>query len=236
MLYLFFKRISDSTAALVGLIVLMPLLLAVGLALRFTGEGEILFAQTRRGYRNRIFKIYKFATMLRDSPHLLTGDITLRDDPRVTTLGHALRRSKLNELPQLLNVLRGDMSFVGPRPLMPVGFEKYAPAVKAIIYDSRPGITGIGSLVFRDEDLLVTAAAQAGIEPMRYYEEVIYPYKGELELWYHQRRGLWTDLKILVATALSLLLHSRDWAYLLFRDLPRRPTNFWARGTGRTGG
>ena len=221
--YLPLKRLADFAAALAGLLVLSPLLVPVVVGLRLTGEGEVFYRQRRLGYKRRPFGIYKFATMLKDSPNIGTGDITLRDDPRITPMGGWLRRTKVNELPQLLNVLFGDMSLVGPRPLMPVSFEMYAPAVQAVVYDSRPGVTGIGSLVFRDEEALVTRATELGLDARRYYREAIYPYKGAVESWYRRNRGLWTDTKILAGTALSLVASDVDWAARLFRDLPARP-------------
>ena len=168
--------------------------------------------------------------MLRDSPNIGTGSITLRDDPRVTPMGGWLRRSKVNELPQILNVLFGEMSLVGPRPLMPVSFEMYDAGVKPIIYQSRPGITGIGSLVYRDEEALVSAAADYGIDARAFYSEAIYPYKGQLEYWYYRERGFLTDCKILLGTALSLADSRTDWAQRRLSNLPPRPDNLSPQG------
>lgn len=223
MAYFAIKRAADFSAAGLGLIILSPLLVPIVIGLRVSGEGEVFYRQTRVGYRRRRFGILKFATMLKDSPNIGTGDITLRDDPRVTPMGGFLRRTKLNELPQIINVLLGDMSLVGPRPLMPVSFGMYTDEVQSIVYERRPGITGIGSLVYRDEEALVSAATQAGIVPREYYRSAIYPYKGELELWYARHNGFVTDLKILVGTALSLFDSGTDWAARLFSDLPARP-------------
>ena len=230
MLYQAFKRAADFTAALAGVIVLSPVLVPVVVGLRLTGEGEVFYRQERLGYKNALFGIYKFATMLKNSPNMLTGDITLRNDPRMTPMGSFLRRSKINELPQIINVLVGDMSLVGPRPLMPVSFEMYAPEVKAVIYKSRPGITGIGSLVYRDEEALVSAAADYGIDARAFYSEAIYPYKGQLEYWYYRERGFLTDCKILLGTALSLADSRTNWAQLLFSNLPPRPDNLSPQG------
>lgn len=222
-MYTLVKRTADLAVAGVGLVLLSPLLIPIVVGLRLTGEGEVFYKQTRMGYRNGRFGIYKFATMLRDSPNIGTGSITLRDDPRVTPMGGWLRRSKVNELPQILNVLFGEMSLVGPRPLMPVSFEMYDAGVKPIVYQSRPGITGIGSLVYRDEEAMVTAATESGIEPAHFYRTVIYPYKGQVERWYYHHRGFKTDSLILVGTALSLVRGHEDWAARLFPDLPPRP-------------
>lgn len=222
-MYQAFKRICDFLVALVLLLLLSPLLIPIVIGLRFTGEGEIFYKQNRVGFKRKDFGILKFATMLKDSPNIGTGDITLRNDPRVTSMGGFLRKSKINELPQILNVLFGDMSLVGPRPLMQVSFELYSKKVQAVVYESKPGITGIGSLVYRDEEALVSAVTDGGGDPRAYYRDAIYPYKGALEYWYYKNKGFITDFKILVGTALSLLNSEKDWATRLFSKLPPRP-------------
>jgi len=219
------KRICDFLVALVLLLLLSPILIPIVIGLRFTGEGEIFYKQNRVGFKQKNFGILKFATMLKDSPNIGTGDITLRNDPRVTPMGGWLRKTKINELPQILNVLLGDLSLVGPRPLMPVSFEMYTDEVKAIIYESRPGITGIGSLVYRDEEALVSAVTDGGADPRAYYQDAIYPYKGQLESWYYKNNGFLTDFKILLGTALSLVNSDKNWAKSFFSDLPTRPDN-----------
>ena len=222
-MYQSFKRLFDFIASLVGLLILSPFLIPIVIGLKLTGEGEIFYKQERVGHKNQNFGILKFATMLKDSPNIGTGDITLRNDPRVTPMGGFLRRSKINELPQLLNVLFGDISLVGPRPLMKRSFEMYTPEVQNILYESRPGITGIGSLVYRDEEALVSAATEDGINPRAFYENAIYPYKGQLETWYYKNKGFFTDFKILLGTALSIVDSKTIWAEKLFPDLPKRP-------------
>src|SRR5664279_2826285 len=124
--------------------------------LLLTGEHEVFFRQDRVGYKNKIFRIWKFATMLKNSPNMGHGDVTVRKDPRITAVGRFLRISKLNELPQIINILTGDMSFVGPRPLMKAGYDRYSPELKEKVYGVTPGLTGIGSIVFRDEELIIT--------------------------------------------------------------------------------
>ncbi|RYZ95740.1 MAG: sugar transferase, partial [Sphingobacteriaceae bacterium] len=152
------KRVLDIIIASLALILLSPILIPVSIILLFTGEKEVFYFQKRIGYHNRPFDIIKFATMLKNSPNIGTGEITLRNDPRVTAFGKFLRMSKINELPQVINVLKGDMSIVGPRPLMKVSFDIYNEEVQQKIYLSKPGITGIGSVVFRDEEKIVSEA------------------------------------------------------------------------------
>ena len=219
-MYKLTKRLLDLLVALIVLILLSPLFLLIIPILLLTGEGYVWYFQKRIGYKNQPFAIWKFATMLKDSPNLGTGTITLRDDPRVTPAGRFLRRSKLNELPQVINVLKGDMSIVGPRPLDDKGFRAYPPEVQAVIYNVRPGITGIGSIVFRDEEGLIS---RSGLPPREFYTRHIAPYKGELELWYQRRASLRTDLLIIFLTAWVIFFPDSDLPYRVFRDLPERP-------------
>nr|MBP9098312.1 sugar transferase [Ferruginibacter sp.] len=124
-MYILLKRIIDLLIASLALVLLLPVLIPVIIILLFTGEHEVFYLQKRIGYRNKPFYIWKFATMIKNSPNIGTGEITLRNDPRVTKFGKFLRMSKLNELPQIINVFKGDMSIVGPRPLMEISFKLY---------------------------------------------------------------------------------------------------------------
>lgn len=220
-MYRFLKRTIDLVSSLSCTLLLLPLLLPLGVILSFSGEGEVFYLQKRMGYKRRTFNIYKFATMLKDSPNMPGGSITVRNDPRLLPLGGFLRKSKINELPQLLNIIRGDMSLVGPRPLMPVSFEMYPADVQRIVYESVPGLTGIGSLVFRDEERLVT---ETDMEPRQFYREYVYPYKGQLEAWYYRHRSFWVDLKIIFLTAWQVLFSESQLVWRIFPDLPRPPS------------
>lgn len=228
MAYDFIKRAADFWLALALLVLLSPLLLLIAISLKMSGEGEIFYLQERVGYKNRRFEIWKFATMLKNSPQMPGGEITLRNDPRITPFGRYLRISKLNELPQLINVLCGEMSFVGPRPLMPVSFEQYSPEVQAIVYESRPGLTGIGSVIFRDEEKWVTAGKTRGIDPKAFYRELIFPYKGALERWYRENKSFRVDFLLLFLTAWVLLSPGSDLPYRVFDNLPPQPD--WLQG------
>jgi lipopolysaccharide/colanic/teichoic acid biosynthesis glycosyltransferase len=219
-MYPVIKRFFDLLLSLVVLVVLSPLLLPIILLLRFTGEGYVFYYQQRIGYKNSYFNIIKFATMLKNSPNMGSGSITLRKDPRVLPMGGFLRKTKINELPQLLNVLMGTMSWVGPRPLVDRTFNAYPEDIRFGIYDAKPGITGIGSVIFRDEEALISAAT---LPPHEFYETVIAPYKGALEVWYNQHRGFWVDLGILFLTAWVILFPNSQLMYKLFGNLPPRP-------------
>jgi len=211
------KRIIDIVIAGVALILLSPILIPSIIALLLTGEHTVFYFQKRIGYKNRFFYIWKFATMLKNSPNIGTGEITLRNDPRVTKVGKWLRITKINELPQIINVFKGDMSIVGPRPLMEVSFKLYPPEVQEKIYNSRPGMTGIGSLIFRDEEKIVSDAE----DPKAMYAK-IYPYKGALELWYQQHASLYTDFMIIFLTAWSIVFPKNKLVGKVFKDLPPR--------------
>jgi lipopolysaccharide/colanic/teichoic acid biosynthesis glycosyltransferase len=218
------KRIIDFSTALLGLILLSPLWIVIVPILKFTGEGEIFYRQKRIGLGKRPFLILKFATMLKNSPNLGTGTITLRNDPRVTPAGRFLRQTKINELPQIWNVLVGEMSLVGPRPLDDRAFRAYPAEVQDRIYRVKPGITGIGSLIFRDEEALLSSQQT---DPAKFYSEVIAPYKGEVEEWYAANRSLRVDALILVLTFWAVISPRSNAVYSVFRTLPRwnaRPT------------
>ncbi len=219
-MYSFFKRLLDIIVSLITLLLLLPLFIPIVIALRLTGEGEIFYLQNRVGYKNKMFKIWKFATMLKNSPNMLTGSLTLRNDPRVTPMGGFLRKTKINELPQVINVLIGNMTLVGPRPQMMVDFEAYPEAIQQVIYDVKPGITGIGSIVFRDEEQLLSASK---LPPKDFYQHHIAPYKGELELWYQKNASIATDLLIIFLTAWQIVFPDSDLMFKLFKDLPERP-------------
>ncbi len=219
-MYRVIKRFTDLVLALIALGIASPLLLVIMIALRFTGEGEVFYKQNRIGFENSTFGIWKFATMLKDSPNLGTGSLTVRGDPRVTPVGRLLRATKINEVPQLLNVVTGQMSFVGPRPQMKIDFDIYPGEVRERIYSVTPGITGIGSIVFRDEEKLLS---QPGVEPREFYEEKIAPYKGDLELWYLEHRSLLTDARLVLITAWVVFRPESSIVFRSFPDLPARP-------------
>jgi lipopolysaccharide/colanic/teichoic acid biosynthesis glycosyltransferase len=219
-MYKLVKRFLDFIFSLLMLIILLPFMLPVIILLRLTGEGEIFYIQKRIGLCNEYFNIIKFATMLKNSPNMLTGSITVKNDPRLTPMGKFLRKTKLNELPQILNVLKGNMSFVGPRPLVDATFNAYPENIRYKIYNSKPGITGIGSVVFRDEESLIS---NAKMPPHEFYNNFIAPYKGELEIWYNEHKSFYIDFVILFATIWVVAFPSSNIVYKLFKDLPERP-------------
>lgn len=219
-MYLIIKRVIDFILALIAMIILLPVLIPITILLMLTGEHYVFYFQKRVGYKNLRFNIWKFATMLKASPGLGTGSLTLKNDPRVFRVGKFLRQTKINELPQLMNVLIGNMALVGPRPQMEVDFYKFPEYIQDLIYNVKPGITGIGSIIFRDEENILSKAVG---DPHEYYKLHIAPYKGELELWYQEHLSLYTDFMVLFLTAWVILTPESDLVYYVFRDLPKRP-------------
>ena len=216
----FFKRIFDFCLALAALLLLLPLFIPVVVILLLTGEHEVLYLQNRIGYKNSTFKIWKFATMVKNSSKIGTGSLTVRNDPRVLPFGRFLRKTKINELPQIINVLIGNMSLVGARPQMKVDFEKYSSEVQERIYNTPPGITGIGSIIFRDEEKWISEAAG---DKHEFYKNNIAPYKGEVEMWYQENISLYTDIMLIFITAWVIVSPESEIVYKVFKNLPARP-------------
>lgn len=221
-MYLATKRFFDILSSLIALIILSPLLIPIVIALKLTGEGYIWYFQERVGYKMKIFNIWKFATMLKNSPNMSGGYITTKRDPRLTPMGGFLRQSKINELPQLINILRGDMSVVGPRPVMQISFDAYPEDVKKVIYNVKPGLTGIGSVIFRDEEELITQVKEKGGDIWAFYKNDIYPFKGKLEQWYQENISFYTDFMIIFLTAWVIISPKSELVYKIFKGLPKR--------------
>jgi len=216
----FLKRFFDIVLSAVAIVVVLPFMLPIIIGLLFTGEHYVFYFQERIGYRNRPFMIWKFATMLKNSPNLPGGMHTTRNDPRVLPMGGFLRKTKINEIPQLVNILKGDMSFVGPRPLVQKTFDPYPAHVREKIYNVRPGLTGIGSIVFRDEERLLS---ETSIDPKEYYANHIAPYKGELEIWYQNHLTFRTDFILVFLTVWVIFFPQSELVHKYFSDLPSRP-------------
>ena len=210
-------RIFDILLSVMALLVLCPLLVPIALVLRLTGEGEVFYVQERIGLHERPFGLFKFATMLKNSPNIGTGTITVRNDPRVLPVGRILRKTKINELPQLLNVLIGDMSVIGPRPLTQNHFVHYAPELRKTIGSVRPGLSGVGSIVFRDEERLLSDKE----DPKNYYRTEIAPYKALLEVWFVENRSLWLYFKCIFLTIWIVIKSSSNIASGAFNGLPQ---------------
>jgi lipopolysaccharide/colanic/teichoic acid biosynthesis glycosyltransferase len=213
------QRLFDIFFSGFALLILTPLFIPIAIALKFSGEGEIFYAQQRVGRDGKKFSLLKFATMLKDSPNLGTGTITIKNDPRILPFGSFLRKTKINELPQLVNVFWGDMSIVGPRPQTLRCFEAFTPFVQNEIIKVRPGLSGIGSIIFRDEESLLHSANN----PVNYYNTVITPYKGEVEKWYIHNQSLHNYFLIILVTVWIVLFSRSRIVWRVFPDLPKPP-------------
>ena len=215
MLIRFFDVIFSSLA----LIILSPLIIPILLSLKLSGEGEVFFLQERVGKNREMFKLFKFVTMLKDSPNMGTGTVTMKNDPRVLPVGKFLRKTKINELPQLLNVFLGHMSLIGPRPQAPRCFDAFPVKSQDTIVKVKPGLSGIGPVVFRgEEDIL---EGHNGI--LDFYDNVIGPYKGEVEAWYVGKDGLIVYFTLILLTIWVILFPKSDLVWRLFKNLPTPP-------------
>ena len=220
MIYNLIKRFFDIVFSFIVLVILTPFFASVSLLLLFTGENEILYFQERIGHKNKKFKIWKFATMIKNSLSLGSGSITTVNDFRVTKVGKYLRKSKINELPQIINILKGDISIVGPRPLVENIFLFYPDIYRNEIYSVKPGLTGIGSIIFRDEESIISSIKSE--KPLDYYKRVISPYKGELEMWYQSKRSFVLDSQLIFLTAWVIIFPETRIYERWFKDLPKR--------------
>lgn len=211
------KRTFDIIVSAIALIILAPILLPVMIILRFSGEGEVFYRQERMGKGNKPFYITKFATMLKNSPNMDGGSYTLQNDPRVLPLGRFLRKSKINEFPQFWDILIGNMSFVGPRPQMVKVHGWYPKEYEEVLNKVRPGLTGVGSIVFRDEESILTKAINVDVT----YKKEIIPAKVELEKWYVQNQSTVKDFILIFITAWVVIIPNSNVLYSIFSTIPK---------------
>jgi lipopolysaccharide/colanic/teichoic acid biosynthesis glycosyltransferase len=192
------KRAFDLVAASIGVLLLAPLFIVLALWIRLDSPGPVFYRQQRVGRGGMLFRIFKFRTMVaRPSDG---RQLTVGRDPRVTRAGHFLRKSKLDELPQLLNVIQGSMSLVGPRPEVPRYVACYPPEVRALVLSVAPGITDWASILYKEESEILGRAA----DPEQAYVEKILPAKLEYYVRYVRERSLWVDLRIIVHTLVAI--------------------------------
>tara|TARA_B100000989_G_scaffold124418_1_gene92080 strand:+ start:18409 stop:19086 length:678 start_codon:yes stop_codon:yes gene_type:complete len=213
-------RFFDILFSVIAMLLLFPVLVPIVILLKLTGEGEVFFLQERIGQGGEKFKLYKFATMLKNSPNIGTGTVTMRGDPRILPVGTFLRKTKINELPQLLNIFFGDMSIIGPRPLTAQTFGAYSESAQGFISQVRPGLSGIGSIIFRDEEEIMDGATAS----INFYEKVIVPYKGALEEWFVLNKSLYIYFMAILVTAWRVLIPNTKIAWRVFKNLPEPPT------------
>ena len=212
------KRLFDMLLATIIIITFMPIGIIIVIILLFTGEGEVFYKQSRIGLHGETFSLIKFVTMVKNSPNLGAGDITLKDDPRVLPIGKILRKIKLNEFPQFINVLLGDMSIVGPRPLVINQFNMIPNNYKKIIIMLKPGITGIGSIVFRDEEKYLQSDLN---DSNNFYKSEIVPFKASLECWYHDNSSIFVDILLVIITIIMVFIPNMNLHNHCFSGLPK---------------
>ena len=213
------QRFFDIIFSGIALVLLSPLLLPLMFILRVTGEGEIFFPQSRVGRGGKHFELYKFATMLKDSPNMGTGTVTVKNDPRVLPMGGFLRKTKINELPQLINIFNGDMSVIGPRPQTQRCFDAFPLSSQSEIIKVRPGLSGIGSIVFRNEEEMM----HANNGPDKFYDEIVMPYKGKLEEWYVRNLSIGLYFQLILITIYVVLFTSGKTVWAVLKKLPDPP-------------
>lgn len=197
---LIIKRIFDIVASLIGIIVLSPLLIIIAIFIKLDSKGSVFFKQKRVGRNKKIFEIYKFRTMITDAEKL-GKQITVGDDSRITRVGKFIRKCKVDELPQLINVVKGEMSLVGPRPEVPKYVELYDKYQSQVLL-IRPGITDYASIKFKNENEILGESKN----PEKKYIEEIMPYKIELNMRYIKNIGLYQDIKLIFKTIFEVFI------------------------------
>ena len=191
------KRLFDLIFAIFGLILLLPFFLAISILIKIDSKGSIFFIQDRVGQDTFLFKIIKFRTMTTSTE--IKSTISIKGDVRVTRVGKILRRYKIDELPELINIVRGEMSFVGPRPDVPGYADKLNGDARNIL-KLKPGITSLASLKYSNEELLLSQQKN----PIDFNNNIIYPDKVKMNLNYYKNHNLWIDIKIIFATIFRL--------------------------------
>jgi lipopolysaccharide/colanic/teichoic acid biosynthesis glycosyltransferase len=212
-------RALDIILSGIAIIVLFPFMLPVMIGLKLTGEHYIFYRQIRVGRYGKDFGLLKFATMLKDSPNLPGGLYTSVNDPRLLPMGKFLRKTKINELPQLINIFIGQMSIVGYRPTVREHYEAYSDGIKQKLHNLKPGLTGIGSIAFRNEEEIL----QQFEDKKYFHQKIINPYKGMLESWHADHYGIINYFKMIFVTTIVVLNSSSVIWKKIFPNLPSVP-------------
>ena len=216
-MYLIIKRLFDIIFSGIAILILSPIFIIIIFILFFTGEGKVFYFQKRVGYKNKEFYMWKFVTMVSNSTKIGSGIYTAKNDNRILPVGKFLRKSKINELLQLINIFIGDMSFVGPRPLIKETYNLYSQSIKNEISQIKPGLTGIGSIIFRDEESLLQ---KSKIPINEFYKIKISPIKGMLEVWYKRNYNFIFDFKIILVTGIVIFFPGLN-NNIFFKNLPK---------------
>ena len=216
-MYLYLKRLFDIIFALIGLLLTSPIVLLVILLKKLAGEKEVFYIKGRVGKGGKLFPFIKLSSMTPAKKGEKTSSLTLSNDSRITPLGHFIRKTKIDEFPQFVNILRGELSFVGPRALMPKIHKDYNKAVKQELSKIRPGVTGLATVVFRNEAELLAQSDYTN--ELEFYKEVIAPAKGAIEMIYIKNKSFSLDFTILLLTAWQIFRPQSllGYKWLIFR-------------------
>jgi lipopolysaccharide/colanic/teichoic acid biosynthesis glycosyltransferase len=217
-------RILDIFLSSLALFFLALPLFLVAVILRLTGEGKVIFIQERIGRYGERFGLIKLATMLENSPNIGTKTLTVSEDPRILPFGKILRKTKVNELTQILNILSGSMSIIGPRPMTEQMISFYTEHEKKSILSVRPGLSGIGSLMFRNEENVLRYVEN----PLLFYKNTIGPYKANLEIWYVNNRSIFLYCKLILLTLYAIIFSKKIDFWKTFHNLPMPPKELWS--------
>ena len=212
-------RFFDILLSGIAIIILLPFMIPIMIGLKLTGEHDIFYKQERIGKGGKPFGVLKFATMLRNSPNMAGGVLTQKNDPRILPMGKFLRKTKINELPQLVNIFIGQMSVIGPRPQAKRHYDLYSAEVKSAIDTVVPGLSGLGSVAFRDEEDMLNAVEDRD----HFHDTIIAPYKGALEVWFVNHRSVNVYFKLIWLTVLAVLKPSSKAWRKAFKELPPVP-------------
>lgn len=213
-------RFFDIFFSSLAILALSPFLIPIMIVLRLTGEGKVFYFQERVGLKGKTFRLIKFATMLENSENMGSGDVTIKNDPRILPFGRFLRNSKINELPQLFNIFVGDMSVVGFRPQTPKSFNLYSVNGRKIISKNKPGLTGAGSIIFSNEEELLDSDSGKGMD---FYHNIVVPYKEDLEIWWTDKASIQNYFYAIFLTIVALLSSRNILKKMLWKDLPKPP-------------
>lgn len=212
-------RFFDIFLSCIALIILLPIFLSIILILKCSGEGEVFYLQERVGAQGNMFHLIKFATMLKNSSNMNLGTVTIKNDPRILKIGTFLRNSKINELPQLINIIFGNMSLIGPRPLTTIAFNSYSLEVQSLLKTTRPGLSGIGSIIFREEEKILASVD----DPKNFHLTIISSYKGQLEKWYIINKNLFIYFQLICLTLIVVFFPNTKLVWKFFKNLPLTP-------------
>jgi len=216
-----YQRFFDILFSILAIVIFTPIFIVVAIILSLVSGDGVIYRQKRVGLNGEMFDIYKFVTMIKNSEQMGTGNITLANDSRVFPFGKFLRKSKINELPQLFNILKGDMSIIGPRPQDIISFNAFNKREQEIIKRTKPGLSCLAPIFFRNEDEILDRVSS---DKNNFHDQYIAPYKGKIEAWYVQNRSLSLYFLLIWITIRVVLFPNHKINYYeKFKNIPTPP-------------